>query len=190
CPDQTPLQEGSHPKLIRMFTGELHRPATRFSPVNFTEYPRFVAPANREVLDDFQRYKLTLFHETKKHMYFNVFRYDTERAFYDQIENVRGTKPRNDYWEEILERLAQTVADVRASRREDGSADLNKLVSIVTLLGAFQLVFTVVPMLVELSGKFHDKKLGPSDMVPLGELAAFVLATVLGLVWLSWRRKT
>jgi hypothetical protein len=173
-----------------MFTGELHRPATRFSPVNFTEYPRFVAPANREVLDDFQRYKLTLFHETKKHMYFNVFRYDTERAFYDQIENVRGTKPRNDYWEEILERLAQTVADVRASRREDGSADLNKLVSIVTLLGAFQLVFTVVPMLVELSGKFHDKKLGPSDMVPLGELAAFVLATVLGLVWLSWRRKT
>jgi hypothetical protein len=28
-------------------TGELHRPQARFSPVNFTEYPRFLMPANR-----------------------------------------------------------------------------------------------------------------------------------------------
>jgi hypothetical protein len=27
-------------------TGELHRPQARFSPVNFTEYPRFLMPAN------------------------------------------------------------------------------------------------------------------------------------------------
>jgi hypothetical protein len=26
--------------------GELHRPQARFSPVNFTEYPRFLTPAN------------------------------------------------------------------------------------------------------------------------------------------------
>jgi hypothetical protein len=27
-------------------TGEVHRPQARFSPVNFTEYPRFLMPAN------------------------------------------------------------------------------------------------------------------------------------------------
>jgi hypothetical protein len=29
-------------------TGELHRPQARFSPVNFTEYPRVLMPANKE----------------------------------------------------------------------------------------------------------------------------------------------
>lgn len=29
-------------------TGELHRPQARFSPVNFTEYPRFLMPANTQ----------------------------------------------------------------------------------------------------------------------------------------------
>ena len=28
-------------------TGELHRSQVRFSPVNFTEYPRFLMPANK-----------------------------------------------------------------------------------------------------------------------------------------------
>jgi hypothetical protein len=31
--------------LIPIVTGELHRPQARFSPVNFTEYPRFLMPA-------------------------------------------------------------------------------------------------------------------------------------------------
>lgn len=34
-------------------TGELHRFQARFSPVNFTEYPRFLTPANtRQTLLD------------------------------------------------------------------------------------------------------------------------------------------
>jgi hypothetical protein len=28
------------------FTGEVHRSHPRFSPVNFSEYPRFLMPAN------------------------------------------------------------------------------------------------------------------------------------------------
>jgi hypothetical protein len=32
-------------------TGELHRPQARFSPVNFTEYPRFLMPANTQLGD-------------------------------------------------------------------------------------------------------------------------------------------
>jgi hypothetical protein len=33
-------------------TGELHRSQARFSPVNFTEYPRFLMPANTSALDE------------------------------------------------------------------------------------------------------------------------------------------
>lgn len=35
-------------------TGELHRCQARFSPVNFTEYPRFLMPANTAE-EDFPR---------------------------------------------------------------------------------------------------------------------------------------
>jgi hypothetical protein len=31
-------------------TGEVHRPQARFSPVNFTEYPRFLMPANKAAI--------------------------------------------------------------------------------------------------------------------------------------------
>jgi hypothetical protein len=32
--------------LMPTVTGEVHRPQARFSPVSFTEYPRFLMPTN------------------------------------------------------------------------------------------------------------------------------------------------
>jgi hypothetical protein len=43
-------------KSVQLFTGELHRPQARVSPVNFTEYPRFLVPINRSLLPTERRF--------------------------------------------------------------------------------------------------------------------------------------
>jgi hypothetical protein len=94
-------------------------------------------------LDDFLKYRLTAFHDVRKHLHFNMFRYDTERQFFDEIERVRGTNPRRDHWEDVLKRLEETVQDIRNKLRQESDDRQSSLLVLVAFFSIFQVLFLV-----------------------------------------------
>ncbi|WP_106191003.1 hypothetical protein [Umezawaea tangerina] len=94
-----------------------------------------------ETFDRFRRFRLTTFQEVQRHRYFNVLRYDTERAFYESIEEVRGIRQREEYWAEVVADLERTVDDLRDARQRHVDGRRNKLLGAVTVIGVLQVAF-------------------------------------------------
>lgn len=94
-----------------------------------------------EILDEMNTFKLRTFKDVHKHYSFNIFRYDTERAFFQELEQARGTPQRWQYWNRVLEQLKDTIASQRDQMRDGEDRRLNRIVIGISILSIFQLVF-------------------------------------------------
>ncbi|RLK58498.1 hypothetical protein [Actinokineospora cianjurensis] len=92
----------------------------------------------------FRRFRLDRFDEIQRHRYFNVLRYDTERAFYEDIERVRGIHQREQYWAEVVTELETTVDDLHSAQKRTVDDKRNRLLGIVTVVGILQVAFQVL----------------------------------------------
>ena len=88
-PHQAAKQEAPILSAPLPFTGELHRPQARFSPVNFTEYPRFLVPANNRGTDVTSRRALMVSRSLGPH---SVLSRAMQRRFPD-----RRARPRTSF---------------------------------------------------------------------------------------------
>lgn len=94
-----------------------------------------------KLLQEFRRFKVKAFSEIHKHLYTNVFRYDTERIFYTSIENIRGTSSRRQYWSEIIEKIEATLHSIKDEGERKSDETMNKLLAAAAAFGLFQVFF-------------------------------------------------
>ena len=141
----------------------------------------------------FRRFRLDTFNRIAKHRYFNVLRYDTERAFYESIEAVRGIRQREDYWAKVVGDLEGTVDDLRDNETQKSEKSLNRILFYVTFLGVLQVMFQLIDF--GFDGEWG--KLSYAALASVGVVAAMLaLFHARGLVdgrkwgrWLRLRRR-
>jgi hypothetical protein len=102
-----------------------------------------------ETFDRFRRFRLSAFEEVQRHRYFNVLRYDTERAFYESIEEVRGIRQREQYWAGVVADLETTVDDLRDAQQRHDDRRRNDFLGAVTVIGVLQVAFDLLDYLFE-----------------------------------------
>lgn len=105
------------------------------------------ADHRQKILNQFRSFKLWLFSNVYMHLYFNSFRYDTERDFYVAISNVRGIQPRQQYWEEIVSKLQNTINDIDEQKRQDDGDKISNIVMAITIFSIFQVLFQTTDVL-------------------------------------------
>jgi hypothetical protein len=107
--------------------------------------PRWYANGRSDAtFERFRRFRLETFEEVQRHRYFNVLRYDTERAFYESIEEVRGIRQREQYWAQVVADLEHTVDDLRAARQQHADSRRNALLAAVAVIGLLQVAFEIL----------------------------------------------
>ena len=144
------------------------------SPDQFRQHGSFrVAVGANEAFECFRLFRLTVFNEVYKHLYSNVLRYDTERAFYDSVESARGTQQRRSYWEDVVDRLEKTIDDIRGHESEKSNRRLNTILYFLAAFGVVQILF-------DLYGFAREDKWG--ELIGLGSLVV-VVATVATLFY-------
>lgn len=109
----------------------------------------------------------------------NVFRYDTERAFFAAIEGVRGTERRRRRWADVMARLAQTIDEQARALAEVEQSRLNLTAGALAIIGLFSIALSIPQPL-------RDWKLLPFDWPQHASHVVF-LATIGALVWVMWR---
>lgn len=126
-----------------------------------------------------REFRLETFERVHKHLSFNIFRYETEKAFFRGIEVVRGVDARKAYWDGVLEHLTETIDALKDDRMARYGNLISVLGGVLAVLGLTQLWLSIFKLEVDL---------------PLGwNLAGLtVLIGALGIgVWrllLRWRR--
>jgi len=153
--------------LSKLFEQKLSQLLERLSAsgLNSSQFLAMGDSGSKAALSEFLEFRLKVFEEVQKHTLFNVFRYDTERAFYDQVERVRGTVPRREYWEQVLGRLEKTLEDVRSKIRQESEdvrqeSDnrLNRRLAIVTFFSVAQALFQSSDAIRKLIGKTEQSR--------------------------------
>jgi hypothetical protein len=109
----------------------------------------------------------------------NVFRYDTERAFFAAIEGVRGTERRRRRWADVMARLAQTIDEQARALAEVEQSRLNLTAGALAIIGLFSIALSIPQPL-------RDWKLWPFDW-PQNASHIVFLMTIGALVWVMWR---
>ncbi|TKD49899.1 hypothetical protein [Sphingomonas baiyangensis] len=104
------------------------------------DYAAVEAAINRIKISGFQRYE--------RHAHVNMFRYDTERDVFAELELLRGTRRKHAALERALLSLEDLATDLEArKRRVEGDAEdmrkrnLEAVVFVLALLGAVQFLF-------------------------------------------------
>lgn len=148
-------------------------------PKNWRSYDTFV---------QFRSFRLTTFEEIHRHRYVNVLRYDTERAFYDSIEEVRGIRQREQYWANVVADLERTADDLRDiqqrtidDHRNKQDDHRNRLLAVVAVVGLLQVGFQILDY-------FFDPD--PTKIIWAGGLTmtTIILAVVVFLTWNQSKR--
>ena len=104
-------------------------------------------PIRSSVVTTFQRFRmfrLRVFEEVERHRYFNVLRYDTERAFYEEIERVRGIQQRVDYWGKVVSDLQTTVDDLRNEQQRQSDDRRDDALGALAFIGLLQVVYQLL----------------------------------------------
>jgi uncharacterized membrane protein YqhA len=125
----------------------------------------------QKILKQFRDFKLWIFSNVYMHLYFNSFRYDTERDFYDAISNVRGIQPRQKYWEDIVSKLQNTINDIDEQKRQDNNDKISNIIIAITVFSIFQVLFQATDVLNSILGddlSGHDiiKKVWTPPIIP------------------------
>ncbi|MEC3977435.1 hypothetical protein [Amycolatopsis sp. H20-H5] len=132
-----------------------------------------------ETFTMFRHFRLSRFQEVHRHRYFNVLRYDTERAFYHSIAEVRGIRQREQYWSEVVADLESAVDDLREAGRRRADDRRNKLLAAVAVIGVLQVVFQVL-------NYFFEKGLAKIEWaVGSTVVTLLVVAVIVGPWWRS-----
>lgn len=106
----------------------------------------YATRAADEAFEAFRSFRLDTFNRIAQHRYFNVLRYDTERAFYESIEAVRGISQREEYWGKVVENLETAVDDLRGNEQQKSEKFLGRVLFYVAFLGMLQLVFQFIDL--------------------------------------------
>lgn len=141
--------------------------------------------------DTFYTYRLKVFKDVKRHLYRNVLRYDTEQAFYNAIQKVRGIEGRLATWDAMLADLADSIADVQARLTRQQDRRLNRIVMAVTAFSALQVCFQSADAIGKL---FYDSKGEPMGMadamaswtVSDAMNAVFLALAAVATAWVGW----
>jgi hypothetical protein len=136
-----------------------------------------------DTFDRFRRFRLTTFNDVQRHRYSNVLRYDTERAFYNGIEEVRAIRQREQYWAGVVTDLEHTVDNLRDAQQRRFDGWRNKLLAAVTVIGILQVAFQMLDY-------FFDNDAGQLRWAIGMTMAAVLLAGCLVVPWWRiWRRR-
>lgn len=95
------------------------------------------------VLASFRAGQFDIFLTVERYIHDNVFRYDTERAFFESIERVRGIDQRRRRWSDVLGRLSSTLDQEAKTLDEREQESLSVVVAGVTVLGIFQVLLAI-----------------------------------------------
>lgn len=108
---------------------------------------RKVEPAElAHAYEEIKEFRLETFDRVHKHLSFNIFRYETERSFFDAVIDVRGIKGRQSYWDGVLEHLTQTIDSLKDDRASRYGLRLAWLGFALALVGFLQLWFVLFPL--------------------------------------------
>ncbi|MEV8441033.1 hypothetical protein AB0425_26955 [Actinosynnema sp. NPDC051121] len=119
----------------------------------------------------FRTFRLRVFEEVERHRYFNVLRYDTERAFYEEIERVRGIQQRVDYWGKVVSDLQTTVDDLRNEQQRQSDDRRNNALGALAFIGLLQVVYQLLDFV------FDDNPLRLAWAVGTGALVVLLAFT-------------
>ncbi len=97
-----------------------------------------------------REFRLRTFEQVHKHLSFNIFRYETEKAFFRGIEAVRGVDARKAYWDGVLEHLTETIDALKDDRVARYGNTIAVLGSVLAVLGLIQLWLAVFKLEVDL----------------------------------------
>ena len=97
-----------------------------------------------------REFRLETFERVHKHLSFNIFRYETEKAFFQGIEVVRGVDARKAYWDGVLEHLTATIDALKDDRMARFGTRISVLGFILAVLGLTQLWLSVFKLEVDL----------------------------------------
>ncbi len=136
-----------------------------------------------DAFDAFRRFRIETFAGIAKHRYFNVLRYDTERAFYDSVEAVRGIAQREAYWAGVVGELERTIDDLRGNEAKKSERFVGRVLFYVAFLGLLQLVYQLVDAGVD--GQWLKFKL---DLFATAVFATLMLVLLHARGLLVWRR--
>jgi hypothetical protein len=134
--------------------------------------------------EEIKDFRLKTFQQVHKHLSFNIFRYETERTFFNSIADVRGMSARQSYWDGVLQHLTETVDSLKDDRASRYSLRLAWLGFVLTLVGFLQLWFVLFPLVPD------DKAQAPFPLHGLhSALAGGAVTAVLIVLFLSYTRR-
>jgi hypothetical protein len=96
--------------------------------------------------DRIKKFRLATFEQVHKHYSFNVFRYETEQAFFETIEDVRGIAQRRRYWDEVLAHLTETIQGLQDDSRAEYEKKIAWFGLLLAMSGLLQVWFMVFPL--------------------------------------------
>lgn len=104
--------------------------------------------------------------EYKRHRYPNVFRYDTERDTFSEVEKIRGTDRKSEYIETLIGNLQEQARDFEGRLMNKETRVMNKLLIAIS-------IFTILQVYLELLTQW--KTTGASSLwLAVGSYIAFL----------------
>lgn len=91
-------------------------------------------------------FRLVTFERVHKHFSFNIFRYETERTYFETIKDVRGMGPRREYWEGVLGHLTDTIDGMKQERSAGNERRLAAYGLALAGTGLLQVWLTAFPL--------------------------------------------
>ncbi len=131
--------------LIGNFEGRIKILVAKMKKAGLTDDAAAIREMNEDrtetILSEFYAFRLWILHEVQQHMYFNVFRYNTERTFFKRILKVRGLETRRRHWADVLAQLEKTAQDISDRVRQASDDRLNNVLLVITCFSIFQVLF-------------------------------------------------
>ena len=109
--------------------------------LNYRGWSQLKSSDIKKLLTRFHLERLKIFGEVEKYMHMNVFRYDTEQAFYIRAMATKGISERQQHWEMVLAKLHETVDGLHDLAQQDSDDRLNKIILTITVSSIFQVLF-------------------------------------------------
>jgi hypothetical protein len=115
----------------------------------------------KHAAEKFYKFRMTTYADYERHRYPNIFRYDTERDVFEDLEKLRGTSRKDAMLEGLVTTTENQTRDLEARLSKKDELLMNVLLGAVGLFGFFQLVFQWAMIV------------GPQDGDPKGVDATF-----------------
>ncbi len=137
----------------------------------------------RELLDKFHKRRKDIFLGVERYTHLNVFRYETEQNFYEQVERIRGIANRRAHWEERLTRLSEAMSGMHELAQQKADTWLNKLALAIAVFGVFQVLFALTGNWRQFQPFDEDERiLTHPDVGDALSASVFLLATIVGIL--------